>query len=118
MDSSVTVVGHFLGMFQRPTRIRPPSGVPGICAHGCVTLIHRDSHLVVTNLSGESSVALALQFPVPHAAILIIDRHPHLDFNRGIGTRHSHRHEPAERPERLVEGSIHYRFMAVAMPSA
>jgi len=36
--------------------------------------------LLVSNLSGESSVASAPQFPVPSGAILAIDGHPHFDL--------------------------------------
>src|SRR5260370_39445722 len=60
VDSAVSEVSHLLGMSQRPTRVCPSCGVARIRAHRCVTLVHRGSKLPVANLSGESSVALAL----------------------------------------------------------
>ena len=106
VDSPVSEVRYLFGMSQRPTRVSCISGVtPVRAAHG-ITLRNADSQLRVTNLSGESSVAPALQLPVPSAAIVAIRGHPHFDLDRGIRARRGFRHHPAERRNHFVERTI------------
>src|SRR2546423_11685421 len=80
VDSPVSEVRHFFGMSQRPTRFYRGPGVARIRAGHRITLRHTGSQLLVSNLSRESSVASALQFPVPPSVLRITGGHPPFDF--------------------------------------
>ena len=92
VDSPVSEIDHFFGMSKRPTCFHRGPGVTRIGAGHRITLRHTRSQLLVSNLSGESSVATALQFPVPPAVFRITGGHPHFDLDRGICARRRFRY--------------------------